>query len=131
MAEPEPRAGRPEPPEWFDELARSEWERIVPELEAMGLLYKLDGSALELLCDAWSRYQRARLIVADEGLLADNGKGQLIKHPAVQVAEQAFGQWKALMAQFGLAPAARANLAIERKNPDENRGKKRFFEASK
>ena len=128
--EPQPTPGVPEPPETLDGEARAEWERIVPELAACNLLALVDRAALVLLCEAWADYVAARQIVELEGMVVSQeikGKAVLLKHPAVLCMDSAYARWYKLSKDFGLTPSARAGLAIERKNPDENRGKSRFF----
>ena len=126
-AEPEPSGKAPEAPAHLGEVAAAEWRRVVPILEGWGILDEADQTALGIMCEAYGEYTAARALVVKHGPITENAKGLPMKHPAVLIQEGAFTRWKTLMAQFGLTPSARANLAIERKNPDENRGKKRFF----
>lgn len=125
--EPKPAAGVPKPPKWLKGEALKEWKRVVPELAAIGLLAFVDQAALAAMCQAWADYLRNKAVVDAEGDVVTNNKGMKMKHPAVNVMEGAFNRWQRLMKEFGLTPAARANMAIEKKNPEENRGKGRFF----
>jgi len=61
-----------------------------------------------MLCEAWADYCATRKVGGKNGA-------------------NAFDRWRKLAREFGLTPAARANLAFEKENPDENRGKARFF----
>ncbi len=49
-AEVQGPAGTPDAPEWLDEEARAAWDRIVPLLEGMGVLTRIDGNALARYC---------------------------------------------------------------------------------
>ena len=43
-AEPPALAGFPDCPDHLDEVARQEWNRIVPELREMGVLSRIDAA---------------------------------------------------------------------------------------
>src|SRR5690242_20048007 len=49
----------PEPPDYLDDIARAEWERVVPELARLELLKPVDGSALAAYCEMVSVFVRA------------------------------------------------------------------------
>lgn len=125
--EPVGTVGAPVQPDWLDELAQAEWQRLVPELRKMRVLTLADQAALAILCASWSEYRQAKAIVDKVGPVAKTPKGRLIKHPALQAQEQAYTRWERLAKQFGLTPSARAGMAVEQPNPEENRGKNRFF----
>jgi hypothetical protein len=52
--EPQPDPAIPEKPDYLDAEASKEWDRIVPELERLGLLTQLDRAMLVSYCQAWS-----------------------------------------------------------------------------
>jgi len=52
---------------------------------------------------------------------------ELVEVPQVRQAERLADQLLKLEREFGLTPAARANLAVPRKNEDEKRGKDSLF----
>lgn len=45
----------PDPPQWLNRDARKEWKRITVELERLGLISRLDRSALTLYCQCWGQ----------------------------------------------------------------------------
>jgi phage terminase small subunit len=47
--------GAPTPPDWISDEARDEWARVVPELEALGVLRLVDQAALVAYTETWSR----------------------------------------------------------------------------
>jgi len=69
-AQTEPRfsSERPSCPEWLVEGAREEWDRVLPELEASGMLQKVDMAALAGYCDSLAMWKEANGIIAVEGL---------------------------------------------------------------
>jgi phage terminase small subunit len=52
-AEPAAVPGRPVCPDHLDATAHAAWDRIVPALDALGVLSRTDGAALALYCDAF------------------------------------------------------------------------------
>src|SRR5438309_572314 len=61
--------GRPKPPADLAGEARAEWDRLTAELEAAGLLCRVDRSALVELCRSWADVVECRRIIAAEGRL--------------------------------------------------------------
>jgi P27 family predicted phage terminase small subunit len=119
-------SGAPKPPTWLDKEARAEWHRIVPDLEAAGILCEVDRAALSLLCDAWSKYCDAREIVDREGLTVESPKGGTAKHPCVSVMTDMHDRWKRMCEQFGLTPQSRSRIRAP-KPAEPQDGKGRFF----
>ena len=81
-----------------------------------------------MMCQAWSDFVEARRRVAETKTVFKTPKGFIAKNPMLTVMNEAFDRWRKLAGQFGLTPSARASLSIDRKNPDENRGRQaRYF----
>ena len=117
-----PRAtGRPDPPAHLDAIARAEWDRFAPELEAMGVLARVDGSALAIYCTAYSRWVRATAELAKpDGLTADTGQGGIKTSPYVHIATAAEYQMSRLLAEFGGTPSSRSRLAAPGEGPKDD-----------
>jgi P27 family predicted phage terminase small subunit len=120
--EMQPELGAPEPPAWLPAEALAEWDRIVPELEATGVLSKIDGAALAACCVCWARFVEAEDEIKENGIilvqiereLAD-GKiliSRAIKNPAVQISHAAQAQYRAWCSEFGLSPSARTRVKV-------------------
>ncbi|WP_296258473.1 MULTISPECIES: phage terminase small subunit P27 family [unclassified Pseudomonas] len=109
----------PPMPDVLSDDAVAEWERLVPDLTALGLISTLDQMALATYCQAyadWLRYQR--LIAKRNADSADDlgGDIQTFKtgaqqmHVLRQLANDAEKRANAAGAQFGFSPMARRNL---------------------
>jgi phage terminase small subunit len=87
----------PPPPQWIDELARTEWFRIV---DAMGLsvLRATDSAALTLYCTIYSTF------VQSKGLIP----------PPLIV------QFRSVMNDLGLTPQSRAKINLPSKKKKGN-----------
>ncbi len=109
-AEPVPVPGLPECPEHLDEVAREEWARIVPQLDALGVLSRTDGSALALYCDAFSQWVQANEEIGGTGLIVYTEKGGVKANPAVAMARAARAQMHRLLVEFGCTPSSRTRV---------------------
>lgn len=101
----------PQPPEWLPEEARSEWDRVVPELMRLELTKPIDRAALTAYCLTWDRLVRAqREMEFDGSVLSHNSQGR-VRHPAVAVIEAASKELRAWVGEFGLSPSSEGRLA--------------------
>lgn len=102
----------PAPPEFLFGDAIEEWQRVVPELQRLGLTKQIDAASLTAYCLAWQRMCQAQRIIQEQsehGLLGMNSQG-LTRHPAVAIVEAASKELRAWAHEFGLTPAAEAGL---------------------
>lgn len=107
--EPKPRVGELICPDWFPETARSEWQRVMPELVRIGVLTSIDAAVFEGYCLSYARVMDA--------------------YKAGQKVEAAhLGQWRGFMTELGLTPAARARMSVADAPHDEK--EKRYFGAA-
>lgn len=114
--EPEPALGIPNPPDWFDADSRSIWDRIVPELDRLGLLTVVDGAALEGACSAYATAVQCRRILQRDGLVCQVGnQGYRQQRPEVSIEQKAWAQFRAFCIEFGLTPASRTRLSVSGK----------------
>lgn len=119
------RPMRPAPPADLLPYARECWDRLVPELDHLGLLTTLDRESLEMACNnyALAKYalEEMRPRKGDgtidkrtrrpEVLDIDKVHGGMFKkHPAAAIFFQAQREFRAWCIEFGLSPSARASL---------------------
>lgn len=109
-------AGTPEAPEWLSASGAVEWKRIVPELEAAGLLSLVDRAALAAYCQAWAELEETTKIIETEGRIhkepMQSAKGKIVghklkAHPAVRLQRDAFNRVRQFLSEFGLSPGSR------------------------
>ena len=104
--------GEPYKPPWLSPYARELWERIVPDLEALGLIKPADFAAWVAYCETWSTYRVALETVRREGIVLKNERtGMSHKHPALLTMDVSGGQLMRFAIEFGLTPAAEVRLA--------------------
>src|SRR4051812_21548502 len=71
--EPKPRLGAPECPKELQGEARAEWQRIVPDLDQIGLLARADRAVLMSYCQTW-----AALLDAQREMELDFGRHAIL-----------------------------------------------------
>jgi len=112
--EPQPRidASLPEPPDHLDEIAKAEWRRIVPELNAAGLMTVIDRAAVAAYCAQYGRW-----VVAEEKLklletrwLAKTPNGAVQQVPWLSIANRALELMHKFLVEFGMTAASRVKL---------------------
>lgn len=127
-AEPMPALGTPEMPSGLPVRAIAEWKRIVPELAALGVLTTIDGKALAGYCVAFARWMEAEREVTRLGLIVEepllNKDGVEIgrryrRNPAVSIAHEAMKLRKSFLIEFGMTPAARSRIRIEKPQEED------------
>lgn len=119
QAEPQPDPAQPDAPSHLTAPAHEEWNRIVTELDALGILTRLDRGALAAYCQAYGRWSAAETALArmaakdalTDGLIVRTKAGNLIQNPLVGAANKAMGDMVRYAAEFGLTPSARTRVA--------------------
>ena len=89
--------------------ARREWRTIVPVLDAMGLLAKVDGQVLEEWCTCVARLDQAERQISLEGLTMQGERG-MQRNGAAILAQGYRTQMRKLMGELGLTPLARDTM---------------------
>lgn len=114
--EPQPARQRPTCPEWLDKEARAEWKRVVPLLDKIGLLTKVDRAALAIYCDQWSIYVSARANVEKYGQVfverGEDGGVDAKESPYLKIADRAAQRIRTYCQEFGLTPSARGRMQV-------------------
>jgi P27 family predicted phage terminase small subunit len=119
-SEPKPDASSvPRAPRWLNEIGKQEWRRRAGELYRLGLLTRLDQTALAAYCDCYATWRAARDQIAAQGLTIFNAAGIPIKHPAVTVREKAVEQMKQYLSEFGMTPSSRSRIKLPDQKTDD------------
>lgn len=122
-AEPIPPDDMPEMPKGMGHIANREWRWMAPALKEMGLLSAVDGRAFAGYCKAAAMVEIYFKIALDEPMHEEpilNSLGLEIgtkikvnpAHAAYLASEKVM---LAFLSRFGLTPADRARIKIERK----------------
>jgi P27 family predicted phage terminase small subunit len=121
--EPEPTRGCT-PPAWLPTGALAEWDRVYPELDALGLATVVDQAALACWCVAVDMLERAtlRLIPTKKNPTPEvqvTDKGYECVSGVELMRRQAMKDIRAFCQEFGFSPASRSRISVPMREGDE------------
>lgn len=100
---------RPYCPDYLSTYAKSVWRRIVPQLDDMGVLARIDRETLAILCETVAKWREAAEVM-QRGILTTGQRGEAVKNPAWQIYRDSARLISQYSAMFGLSPSDRARL---------------------
>ncbi len=106
-------------PTGLAEEAQAEWNRVVPELESIGLLATVDRGVLMRYCQAWADWLALNERLAASGMLIRGRRDTLVRNPLWLLRNDAEAVLSDLGKQLGLTPAARLRQDIKHDMPEE------------
>jgi P27 family predicted phage terminase small subunit len=109
--EPHPTSGIPTRPEFLLPEAKRTWVRLSRELNALGLLTKVDRETLATYCESWALYVRAAKAI--EGASIEDAKDAISLMVKMGDKLATFG------GKLGLSPSDRVRLAVPEKPHDD------------
>ena len=111
--EPEPTFAMPEKPEYLDILAARQWDKLAHQLNEIGILSHIDGEALAMYCQLYSRWVACELQIQAKGITDITGR----RASWAIEAHSCRGLMHRFMAEFGLTPSSRSNIIAKRQDP--------------
>ena len=93
-----------------DSVAKSEWTRLAPQLELLGLLDSSNQQLFAGYCLSWSIFVRARHQILREGFTYKTDSGQIKKHPAFEAMKAAGAEMRRFAIEHGISPASRTRV---------------------
>ena len=98
-------------PDWLDETAKKEWEKLAPELIEDGILTNRTASMFAAYCTAFSRWMAAEKCIQERGSLICAKNGFPIIAPQVNIASGLYSTMMKLADEFGLTPASLSRIS--------------------
>jgi P27 family predicted phage terminase small subunit len=117
--EPHPQPIAPKCPDFIDDEAKAEWERLAPLLEELGLLTQIDGDMLGAYCQTLVDYKNAIKFTNEKGYTYKAGE-TIRPYPQVIIAREALKRLQALAREFGMTPSARASISVSKSEEDNS-----------
>ena len=133
----------PKMPACLSVAAKKRWKEVVPELDALGVLQRVDETILAMYCMDYVEYWAAHdeiaklksqfISVGREMGKDENGKdivkkaGRVRVHPLLAIRDAADARMRKSCGELGMGPASRTGLAIK---PKAKSGKSRFFKGA-
>lgn len=97
------------PPELQGE-ARAEWDRVVPELLAQGVVTTMDYQVVFQLCYGWGKIRELQTIIDRDGIMITNKNGDMQRHPADLSLSNALKNQAMLWGRLGLSPVDKTKI---------------------
>jgi P27 family predicted phage terminase small subunit len=117
--EPRPNVERPSCPPDLSKVARKEWRRIVPILEELQIVARLDRAALSAYCESWARWREAERKIAETSLVIKTKNGNVIENPYYSIAKRERELMHKFLIEFGMTPSSRAKLSVRPREDDD------------
>jgi P27 family predicted phage terminase small subunit len=111
--------GAPAAPTWLSTEAKAEWKRVVPELDELGILARVDRAVLAAYCDAWAKFVLASRALDSDGLLRVDRWDRTGKHPLWSCWRDASGLVAQLARLIGASPEARLRMNLPEPDGDD------------
>jgi len=130
--EEEPEAlGNLRIPHWLQGAGRKMWQRISPELKALGLVGTVDSHMLARYCALFARWLECNEFINEKGMVetVSTKDSEYVKeYPQVARLVSLNQQLVQMERNFGMSPAARVSLVPQKSSKKEvNDDKNRFF----
>jgi len=117
--EPQPKSVIPRYPAHLPKIAKAEWARISKELNALGLISRIDRAALVAYCQAWADYIEANQKIDEEGAVIVSDKGGVYQNPWVGIKNSALTRLVKISAEFGMTPSSRSRVQAEKPSDED------------
>ena len=112
-----PADGIPEAPPDFDSRHREKWFELCGHLKDLGVLANQDLDSIRAYCIFWWRFQDANKDLDMYGTVIETEKGRRV-NPSWRVVIETQKEISRLWSVFGLTPADRARIKIEKPKPE-------------
>ena len=119
--------GVPAAPAWLCDIAREEWDRIVPMLEASKVMSPRHQQTLAGYCDSFADMVQADAELKANGTTIVDDKGRVSNHPAWLRKRDARNQMLKFAAEFGLTASALARVSAVEQPATQNEDDAKMF----
>jgi P27 family predicted phage terminase small subunit len=111
--EPKPVSSIPSCPNHLSGIARQEWGRLTKELYKLGVLSKIDRTALTICCQAYEDYVTACHELKEQGAVLISDKGGMYQNPWVSIKKRSMDQIMRFYVEFGMTPSSRSRVKVD------------------
>lgn len=121
--EPKPPRKIPTCPRHLDKPARAEWRRITKLLDSLGMISELDRATLAVYCQTWSdlmQLEEYLKTIPVSKRVFRTAAGYYQQIPQVGMVNKLRSELRAYITEFGLSPAARTRIQVEKPEKVEN-----------
>jgi P27 family predicted phage terminase small subunit len=104
------------PPELGD-VARQEWNRLVPHLAKTGVLTEFDLGPLAIYCASFGQWLEATAAIQQYGTMLRAPSGYPVQSPHVAIANRAADTMLKIAVEYGFTPGSRGRRWMLVQNP--------------
>ena len=116
--EPKPDKKAPKCPDWLEDDAKAEWNRLSEQMERLGILTEVDMAAFAGYCQSYARWKAAEEFISKNGAIVKTPSGYWQQVPQVSIAQQYLKDMQKFCEQFGLTPASRSRIVSDSGSDD-------------
>ena len=110
----QPTLAIPPCPDWLDAKSRKQWDKIAPQLVALGLLSVIDGDLFGAYAETSARYGDVCTKLEDvDTWIGKTPNGFQVQTALVSIRNTLQKQLISLGREFGLSPAARSSIKVD------------------
>jgi len=114
-----PQLGTPPCPDWLDAKSRKHWNKVAPQLVALGLLSVIDGDLFAAYSETATRYgDVCEKLDNVDTWISKTPNGFEVQAALVSIRNTLQKQLVTLSREFGMSPAARSNIKVNTMQPD-------------
>lgn len=115
--EPKPVPIAPKCPSWANRYGKRLWKELIPEMERLGLVTKIDGASFAAMCHSYGVWVECEQYLKKHGRTYEYtnkaGETNMIARPEVAIGQKALAEFRRWAAEFGLTPAARTKIEVK------------------
>lgn len=114
----QPTIAVPPCPDWLDAKSRKQWDKIAPQLVALGLLSVIDGDLFGAYAETSARYGDVCSKLEEiNDWIGTTPNGFKVQTALVSIRNTLQKQLISLGREFGLSPAARSSIKVDVAQP--------------
>lgn len=110
--EPTPEQNLPNCPPHLNDAGREEWHRLAAEMNALGILTRIDRAAFAAYCQCYGRWVEAEDKLAETPMLFKTKTGYVQQSPWLSIANKQLELMGRYAAEFGMTPASRPRVVV-------------------
>lgn len=110
----------PECPDWLNDDAKAEWERLACIFIGKGIIDELDMAAFAGYCQSYSEFKINSEYIKKYGATVETPSGYIQQLPQVSIARQNKLDMLKFAAELGLTPSARTRISLVEDKKEEN-----------
>ena len=110
LYEPVPEEKMPDCPDWLEEEAKEEWDRLAEPMFRLGILSELDMAPFAIYCQAYARWKEAEEFISQHGSIVKTKNGFWQQVPQVTISHANQKIMLQAASEFGLTPSSRSRI---------------------